>query len=180
MRTVPSQEEVRRQNLGALLRYVHIHGPTSRAELTSELGLNRSTIGALTADLASAGLVTEAAPRETGRAGRPSLVVRPESARVYAYAFSIEVDQIRAARVGLGGEVLDLRVDERPPGLPAGDAAPLLAEFVKDLQQAVPDGALYVGGGVSVSRTMRRADGQAGLSPRIGDVAEQLRTAMVA
>jgi predicted NBD/HSP70 family sugar kinase len=180
MRTGPSQEEVRRQNLGALLRYVHIHGPTSRAELTSELGLNRSTIGALTADLASAGLVTEAVPRETGRAGRPSLVVQPESARVFAYAFSIEVDQLRAARVGLGGEVLDLRVDERPPGLPVGDSAPLLAEFVKDLQQAVPDGALYVGGGVSVSRTMRRADGQAQPGPGIGDVVEQLGAALAA
>jgi predicted NBD/HSP70 family sugar kinase len=164
MRTGPSQEEVRRQNLGALLRYVHIHGPTSRAELTSELGLNRSTIGALTADLAAGGLVTEAAPRETGRAGRPSLVVRPESERVYAYAFSIEVDQLRAARVGLGGQVLDHRADDRPPGLPAAEAVPLLAEFVKDLQQAVPDGTVYVGSGVSVSRMMRRADGKAGLS----------------
>ncbi|MGN9906222.1 ROK family transcriptional regulator [Phytohabitans sp. LJ34] len=164
MRTGPSQEEVRRQNLGALLRYVHIHGPTSRAELTSELGLNRSTIGALTADLAGVGLVTEAAPRETGRAGRPSLVVRPESERVYAYAFSIEVDQLRVARVGLGGEVLDHRADDRPSGQPAAEAVPLLAEFVKDLQQAVPDGAVYVGGGVSVSRVMRRADGKAGLS----------------
>ena len=88
MRAGPSQEEVRRQNLGALLRYVHRHGATSRAELTSELGLNRSTIGALTADLTAAGLVTEVTPRETGRAGRPSLVVRPESARVYAYAIT--------------------------------------------------------------------------------------------
>ncbi|GAA4688515.1 ROK family transcriptional regulator [Phytohabitans rumicis] len=182
MRTGPSQEEVRRQNLGALLRYVHIHGPTSRAELTSELGLNRSTIGALTADLASAGLVTEAAPRETGRAGRPSLVVRPESARVYAYAFSIEVDQLRVARVGLGGEVLDLRAEERPAGLAAADAVPLLAELVKELQQSVLDGAVYVGGGVSVTRMMRRTDGKAGLSAGAGAnaaaVAEPLGAAL--
>src|SRR4051812_3803726 len=97
MRAGPSQEEVRRHNLGTLLRYVHVHGATSRAELTSRLGLNRSTIGALTAELATAGLISEEAPRETGRAGRPSLVVRPESSRVYAYAISIEVDRIRAA-----------------------------------------------------------------------------------
>ncbi|MEH1123384.1 ROK family transcriptional regulator [Micromonospora sp. CPCC 206061] len=170
MRTGPSQEEVRRQNLGALLRYVHIHGPTSRAELTSELGLNRSTIGALTADLAGAGLVTEAVPRETGRAGRPSLVVRPESGRVYAYAFSIEVDQIRAARVGLGGEVLDLRADERPHGLAATDTVPLLAEFVKELHHSVPDDAVYVGSGVSVCRMMRRDDGL----PRLTFATEQI------
>ena len=45
-----------------MLRYVHLHGPTSRAELTSRLGLNRSTIGALAADLVASGLVTEEVP----------------------------------------------------------------------------------------------------------------------
>ncbi|MEV4385435.1 helix-turn-helix domain-containing protein, partial [Micromonospora sp. NPDC049580] len=74
MPSVPgaSQEEIRRQNLGAVLRYVHLHGPTSRAELTSRLGLNRSTIGALAADLTASGLVTEEAPTTARRAGRPS------------------------------------------------------------------------------------------------------------
>ena len=91
-----TQEAVRRQNLGALLRYVHVQGATSRAELTTRLGLNRSTIGALTADLATAGLIDEGVPQETGRAGRPSLVVRPRSAQVYGYALSIEVDRLRA------------------------------------------------------------------------------------
>ena len=41
MRASPSQEEVRRHNLGTLLRYVHVHGATSRAELTTRLGLYR-------------------------------------------------------------------------------------------------------------------------------------------
>src|SRR5258705_9407158 len=109
MRAGPSQEEIRRHNLGALLRLVHVHGAVSRAELTTMLGLNRSTIGALTADLTTAGLVREELPRETGRAGRPSLVVRPESERVYVYALWIGVDRLVAARGGLGGQVLDRR-----------------------------------------------------------------------
>ena len=116
MRAAPTQEEVRRHNLGALLRYVHVRGPTSRAELTASLGLNRSTIGALTADLAAAGLVREETPRGLGRAGRPSLVVQPESERVYVYAFTVEVDRVTAARVGLGGVVLDRREVARPRG----------------------------------------------------------------
>src|SRR5882762_3302485 len=107
MRAGPTQDEVRRQNLGALLRQVHVRGALSRAELTAALGLNRSTIGALTADLVLAGLVREELPRETGRAGRPSLVVRPESERVYVYALAIGVDRMTAARVGLGGVILD-------------------------------------------------------------------------
>ena len=101
MRAGPTQEEIRRHNLGTLLRYVHVRGPTSRAELAATLGLNRSTIGALTTDLTAAGLIREVLPRDHGRAGRPSLVVEPLAERVYAYAFNIEVDRITAARVGL-------------------------------------------------------------------------------
>ncbi|MEE6264028.1 ROK family transcriptional regulator [Plantactinospora sonchi] len=156
MRAGPSQEEIRRQNLGALLRYVHVHGATSRAELTTALGLNRSTIGALTAELAAAGLVSERAPRETGRAGRPSLVVRPESARVFAYAYSIEVDRLRAARIGLGGVVLDRRQADRPPGLLAAESLPVLTGFMKEMHQTVADGSVHVGSGVAVGGRLRQ------------------------
>jgi predicted NBD/HSP70 family sugar kinase len=165
MRAGPSQEEIRRQNLGALLRYVHVHGATSRAELTSALGLNRSTIGALTAELAAARLVSERAPRETGRAGRPSLVVRPESARVFAYAYSIESDRLRAARVGLGGVVLDRRQAARPPGAPPLECLPLLAGLRKEMHQSVAEDAIHVGSGVAVSGRPRRPDAAGRQSP---------------
>ncbi|MEU0549301.1 ROK family protein [Micromonospora sp. NPDC005979] len=178
MRPAPSQEEVRRQNLGALLRYVHVHGATTRAELTTALGLNRSTIGALTADLAGVGLVSEGTPKETGRAGRPSIVVRPESARVYAYAYSVEVDRLRAARVGLGGAVLDRRELDRPRGLLAAEAAPMLAGAVKEMQQAVPGGAICVGTGVAVCGMVRREDGLVRLGPTTGWVDEPIGAAL--
>jgi predicted NBD/HSP70 family sugar kinase len=180
MRAGPSQEEVRRHNLGALLRYVHLHGATSRAELTGHLGLNRSTIGALTADLAAAGLITEQAPRALGRAGRPSLVVRPESDRVYGYALSIEVDRLRAARVGLGGVVLDRRESARPRGVQVLDTVAPLARFVLDMHRGVPAGARYVGGGVAVAGMVRREDGMVRLSPHIGWVDEPVGAALSA
>lgn len=178
MQTGPSQEDVRRQNLGALLRYVHRHGATSRAELTSKLGLNRSTIGALTTDLTAAGLVTEETPRETRRAGRPSLVVRPESARVFAYAVTIGVDRLRAARVGLGGEVLDQRESNRPRGVVAGDTIAPLVSFVRQMHDRVAGGSVYVGCGVAVSGMVRQEDGLVRLGPNIGWVDEPLGTAL--
>jgi predicted NBD/HSP70 family sugar kinase len=168
-RSAPTQDSVRRQNLGALLRYVHVSGATSRAELTNQLGLNRSTIGALTADLAGAGLIDEGVPQETGRAGRPSLVVRPRSSRVYGYAMSIEVDRLRAARVGLGGKVLDSRELPRPHGTAVHDTVATLAGFVRDMQHAVaaagPADAVFVGSGIAVSRMMRHADGTVRMLP---------------
>ncbi|MEH0844296.1 ROK family transcriptional regulator [Micromonospora sp. CPCC 205711] len=167
------QEEIRRQNLGAVLRYVHIHGPTSRAELTSRLGLNRSTIGALAADLAAVGLVTEEAPTTARRAGRPSLVVSPCSERVYAHALSIEADLLRAARIGLGGRILDRRETDRPHGMPTLDAVAPLAAMVRDLERAVEEDALFVGGAVAVTDTVRDSDGRI----RIGG-ADALGTAL--
>ncbi|GAA2620773.1 ROK family transcriptional regulator [Paractinoplanes durhamensis] len=178
MRAGPSQEEVRRHNLGTLLRYVHVHGATSRAELTSRLGLNRSTIGALTAELTTAGLVSEAAPRETGRAGRPSLVVRPESSMVYAYALSIEVDRLRAARVGLGGRILDRRETERPRGMQVLDAVQPLTEFIHEMRREVPAGARYIGTGAAVAGMVRRDDGMVRLAPTIGWVEEPVGAAL--
>jgi predicted NBD/HSP70 family sugar kinase len=168
----PGQDEVRRRNLGALLRYVHIHGATSRAELTNRLGLNRSTIGALTADLATAGLVSEETPRETGRAGRPSLIVRPQSSRVYAYALTIEVDRLRAARVGLGGTVLDHRDVDRPRGMQIIDTFGPLTALVEDMHRAVPDDSFYVGGGVAVAGMVRSEDGMVRIGRRLGWVDE--------
>jgi len=170
-----SQEEIRRQNLGAVLRYVHVHGPTSRAELTSQLGLNRSTIGALAADLAAAGLVTEETTTTARRAGRPSLVVSPRSGRVYAHALSIEVDRIRAARVGLGSRILDLRETRRPRGMPALEAVGPLAGFVRDMEQcADADDAICAGGGVAVSDTTRGGDG----TVRLGGADEGVSAAL--
>jgi predicted NBD/HSP70 family sugar kinase len=167
MRAGPTPEEVRRHNLGSLLQYVHVHGATSRAELTSRLGLNRSTIGALTAELATAGLVSEAAPRETGRAGRPSLVVRPESSKVYAYALTIEADRLRGARVGLGGRILDRREVGRPRGERALDAVGPLAQLVLEMRREVAAGTRCVGTGVAVAASLRRADGMRRRTPAI-------------
>lgn len=179
MRAGPSQEEIRRQNLGALLRQVHVHGALSRAELTTVLGLNRSTIGALTADLTAAGLVREERPSDHGRAGRPSLVVRPESQRFYVYAFSVEVDRITAARVGLGGEVLDRREAVRGRGdFSPADVVKPLAEFARQMERAAPTGAYCVASGLAVAGMVRREDGMVRLGPTIGWVDEPLGEAL--
>ncbi|MET8151987.1 ROK family protein [Actinoplanes sp. NPDC049668] len=171
---LPGQEEIRRQNLGAVLRHVHLHGPTSRAELTGRLGLNRSTIGALAADLAAGGLVTEEAPTVALRAGRPSLVVSPRSGGVYARALSIESDRLRAACVGLGGRVLDLREVARPPGMPAAAAAGPLACLVREMERGLAEGARCAGGAVAVADTTRDADGRI----RIGRADAELGAAL--
>ena len=152
------QEEIRRQNLGAVLRYIHVHGPTSRAELTGRLGLNRSTIGALAADLVALGLVVEEVPTIARRAGRPSLVVSPRPERVWVRAVSVEPEQLRAARIGLGGLILDRREAPRPRGAAPPDTAAELASLIRATERDLDSDALCAGGAVAIFDTARRSD----------------------
>ncbi|GAA4975944.1 ROK family transcriptional regulator [Yinghuangia aomiensis] len=162
MRAAPTQEDIRRQNLGALLRRVHLLGPVSRAQLTAGMGLNRSTIGALTADLTEAGLVLEELPRDTAGRGRPSLVVRARSQSVYALAFAVGADRLVAARVGLGGVVLDRREVERPGGtFGLDEGVERLADFAAHLTASAEPQALCVGAAAAVPAAIARDDGPA-------------------
>ncbi|HEY9524081.1 MAG TPA: ROK family transcriptional regulator [Thermopolyspora sp.] len=170
MRAGPSQEEVRRHNLGALLRHVHLGGPTSRAELTNRMGLNRSTIMALTADLTAAGLVREELPKETRRAGRPSLVVRPESARVYVLAFDVGVDRLVAARVGLGGVILDRRQAVRERGsFDLDTVVGQLAGFARQMLRRTRPDTVCVGAGAAFSGGVRGSDGMVRFGHNMGN-----------
>ncbi|WP_406319746.1 ROK family transcriptional regulator [Streptosporangium sp. NBC_01639] len=165
----PSNEEIRRRNLGTLLRHVHLGGPASRTALADRMGLNRSTIMALTTELASAGLIREELPGETGRAGRPSLVVRPESHRVYVLAFDVAVDRLLAARVGLGGMILARREAVRRRKYPdLDDVVGTLAEFARQLIRDAPRDAVCVGVGASFCGMIRPADGMVRFGPNTG------------
>ncbi|GAB2852843.1 ROK family transcriptional regulator [Actinocorallia aurea] len=176
MRAAPSPEEIRRHNLGTLLRHVHLSGPASRAALAERMGLNRSTIMALTSDLTAAGLVTEELPKTTRKAGRPSLVVRPESDRVYVLALDVGADRLVVARVGLGGTVLD-RADVRSGGShDADDVIAALAATGRRLVRDAEDGALCVGVGVAFSGIVRQEDGVVRHGPNIGWVDVPLGT----
>ncbi|TDD50256.1 ROK family transcriptional regulator [Nonomuraea terrae] len=168
MRAGPSQEDIRRHNLGALLRHVHLGGPISRSELTNRMGLNRSTIMALTSDLTAAGLVREELPRETGRAGRPSLVVRPESARVYVFAFDVGPDRLAAARVGLGGVILDRREAVRERGaFQLDELTEVLAGFARRMRRKTTADTVCVGAAAAVSGGVRKGDGVVRFGPNL-------------
>jgi predicted NBD/HSP70 family sugar kinase len=167
MKTGLGQEELRRNNLSALLTRVHLHGQLSRASLTRELGLNRSTIGALAAELEDLGLVSERQPGAVRQSGRPSLVLEPRRDNV-AVGLDIGVDRIVTALVALGGEVLHLRQRPHAPG--QHDVAHVIesaAQMVEEVLGTHP-GVRCLGVGVSVPGAVRDTDGLVRFAPNLG------------
>src|SRR5436305_7333321 len=111
-------DDIRRHNLAVILAQIHRDGPLTRAELTSRLGLSRSTIGALVADLTALGFVEESVPNGGERAGRPSHVVGPHAGGPFVVAVDVDVTHLAVAAVGIGGTTLAKRVvghDDCPP-----------------------------------------------------------------
>lgn len=164
-------EELRRANLRAILQTVHTHGPTTRAVLTKQLGLNRSTIGALTGELQSLELVSEETAAVGGRSGRPSHLVVPREDNVVV-AVDVGVDRIAVALVGLGGEVLDRRNRGHQRG--EHDVAHVVDAVAQMVEEVLGAAARVrcLGIGVAVPGAVRAGDGLVRFAPNLGWVDE--------
>ncbi|UJP09998.1 ROK family transcriptional regulator [Microbacterium sp. KUDC0406] len=158
-------EGVRRTNLAEVLRLVHHGGPRSRAVITAETGLNRSTVSDLVARLAGAGLVREQEPDPTRRVGRPSPIVAP-SPDVVAIGVNPEIDAVEIGAVSLGGTV---RVRERIP-VSDPDVAEVVRIVARTLEGWTADvlrGCRIVGVGVAVPGLVRAEDGLVRFAPHL-------------
>jgi predicted NBD/HSP70 family sugar kinase len=166
--TGTNQEVVRRHNLGTVLGHVHRAGRISRAELTAQMGLNRSTIGGLVTELESLGLAVQSKSLGTRvGAGRPSVDVVVGS-RPYVLAIDVRVDGLAVARVGLGGVVQARATGPSPQGHDPQATADSILDLVRLVRKEVePDGVL-VGVGVGVPGIVRFDDGFVRLAPNLG------------
>ena len=163
-----SQDEVRRYNLAAVLQRLHIGGPVSRSELVALTGLNRSTVGALVAELAEQGLVIEA-PGTAGTVGRPSLIVMPQPRSAIVLAFDFRVDRTVGAVVGLGGETISRVERSRKQSEFAPDlSVAQLIDMAHELFDEVPEETLWVGTGVGVPGIVNERTGMVSQAPNLG------------
>ncbi|WP_328607967.1 ROK family protein [Amycolatopsis sp. NBC_00345] len=163
---VARPDEVRRHNRTTLLRLLHVSGPSTRAVLATQLGLNRSTIKTLVDGLAEAGVVEEKVPRPGRGAGRPSLLVLPQPHAAVVLAVDLQVEHVAIALVGLGGQILgrnswNLHGRTRTPDEVITHVIESAAVLAGDL------GVEPVAAGVSVPGVVRRADGYVHEAPNL-------------
>jgi predicted NBD/HSP70 family sugar kinase len=164
-----SPESVRRHNLSLVLRHLHQSGALSRSEIGSSLGMTRSTIGELIADLRARGLVEEGDPARLGAPGRPSLVARPNPEGAAVITAEIAVNSLSAAVVGLGGRILHRsRVTHQPRRLAADQTIEDVGKLIKTAQASIPPGCWVAGLGIALAGVVRRADGFVHFAPNLG------------
>jgi predicted NBD/HSP70 family sugar kinase len=159
---------VRRANLSAIVREVHLRGPQSRSELVARTGLTRTAIRALIGELVAGGVLSEERGAPDGAPGRPSPLVRPRSQDWFALALEIRVDSLAAALVGLGGQILAQQGIERPrehlsPEAIVNDLAELTSMLLPQADRDVP-----IAIGVAVAGLVRREDGTVLMAPNLG------------
>jgi predicted NBD/HSP70 family sugar kinase len=162
-------ETVRRSNLSAIVRELHLRGPLSRSELVVRTGLTRSAIRGLIGELVAADLATEERAEPLGIPGRPSPVVRPNPSHAFVLALEIAVDSLAVALVGFGGVVIDeLRVD-RPRGhFSVDEIVADLAELSAGLRPSPSERDGLIGIGVALVGVVRRTDGFVSMVPNLG------------
>lgn len=164
-----NQEAVRRHNLGTLLGHVHLRGRVSRSDLTALMGLNRSTIAGLVAELESLGLAEQVRPSAArGGAGRPSPDVVPVQDGAHALAIDVRVDGLAVARVGLGGAILARATGPIPASRDPHAVADAILAMLRLVVRDVPAPSALVGVGMAVPGVVRRSDGLVRLAPNLG------------
>lgn len=129
---VRRQDSQREHNLALLLGQLHRDGHVTRAELTARLGLNRSTVLALVAELSRRGILTEEeddAP--SARGGRRSFIVRPAAECPYVFSVGVTVSTVTIMSYGIGGTIGDRREVVLSGNSPA-KVARIISEHIRD------------------------------------------------
>ncbi|MCS7240351.1 MAG: ROK family transcriptional regulator [Candidatus Bipolaricaulota bacterium] len=88
-----------------LLRYLRLHGPTSRADLARSLGLAPSVVSRLVRELLAEGCLVERECPKTPLGRRPTLLAFNPDYRTVIGAH-IQTDKLECALLNLGGHVL--------------------------------------------------------------------------
>ena len=172
-------ETVRRSNLSAIVRAVHLRGPLSRSELVAHTGLTRSAIRGLIGELVRGGLLAETPSAPDGAPGRPSPMVHPDPDGASVLALEVNVDSLAAARIGLGGAIHSLvRVDRPRAHVTLEQIVADLVELARPARASGPDDGV-VGVGVAVAGVVRRRDGLVRLAPNLGWTNEPLGERLV-
>jgi predicted NBD/HSP70 family sugar kinase len=135
MHTLPAarvdQHDLRRRNLGLVLRWLRDHGPRSRAKLAAEMGLTRSTVSTLVNELTDRGLVRPGQPQR-GTVGRPGTSVELDGSSICGIGAEVNVNHVSSLALDLAGRpIAEHKLSLDAHGMAAEEVIDHLAALVR-------------------------------------------------
>lgn len=170
-------DQLRRDNVAAVLRSLRADGPATRAELAVRTGLAKATVGAIVADLEGAQAVAEGEAR-AGARGRPGRPVQLRGRRHLGLGLELNVDYVAAVVLDLAGGVV--QVETR--AATSSDREHRLLDLARGCLLAHPD-ARWAGVSLAVPGLVRSDERTVAWAPNLGlddvDVAARVEAGLV-
>ena len=177
MRSV-GQKSIRRQNLRVVLHEVMEKGPMSRANIAEAVGLTKSAVSSIVAELMTRGLLTERGRAEITGVGRPGRLVALSDQTIVGLGLEINVDYLAACVLDLTGGVRFerfLRHENR--GVPVSEVLDALGDLARTaLSEAEAERLIPAGVTVAAPGLVEVASGTMLAAPNLGWNETSLRT----
>ncbi len=172
MKTTGDQHLVKRINRSVLLRLVRAQPGLSRAQLSAQSGLTKSTVGGAVRELLDEGWLTEstsvAAALGVAGQGRPSTPLQINARVRGLIGVEVGVDCLRAASVSLLGEVLWSEEEPLAALDPLAVCAQVAALALRAQAALALRGFLLSGVGLGLPGAYEEASGILRFAPNLG------------
>ncbi len=172
MKTTGDQQLVKRINRSVLLRLVRAQPGLSRAQLSTQSGLTKSTVGGAVRELLDEGWLTESATAVAlaGAAGqgRPSTPLQINARVRGLVGVEVAVDCLRAASVSLLGELVWSEEEPLATLDPVSVCAQVAAIALRAHAELAMRGFLLSGVGLGLPGAYEEASGILRFAPNLG------------
>lgn len=135
-------------NRGLLLDLVR-RGPTSRAALAKESGLNKATVSAQIAELIGLGIVRETGTGDSGL-GRKPIMLEIDAPAAYSLGLSIMTTTLHAVVMDAEGSIVRDEISPLPDASPAAATRELAALIEKYRKEFAYSAFGLIGAGIAV------------------------------
>ena len=161
------QSLIREINRMALVRVIQRFPGLSRAELSKETGLTKSTVSLLVQDLIDEGWLLESGVQATGAIGRRPTPLFIDGNRLAMIGADVGVDTLSVMTVSLTGTVINSASEPLPsthPSVVIGRLAQMIAALVEESRK---DARRLLGIGVGVPGAVLDQQGVVKLAPNL-------------
>lgn len=162
------QSTLRETNLAVVLRCVCASDERlSRAGVSARTGLARATVSRLVDELVSARLLEEGEAVLSG-IGRPGVPLSPAAGTVGGLGLQVNAAHVAARLVDLRGEVVaESRSEPDLVGSSPAEGLDRLADHVREVLTAAPEGMRILGAGLALPGIVDRATGRLLVAPNL-------------